>query len=72
MTIQATLPPFPFSKSSRLIVGVSGGADSLGLIHLLNEKCPKAIRRLVVAHVNYGLRGRDSLLDEDLVRRTLR
>jgi tRNA(Ile)-lysidine synthase len=66
------LPSFPFSKSSRLIVGVSGGADSLGLLALLKEQWPQASRRLVVAHVNYGLRGRDSRLDEEKVRQLCR
>jgi tRNA(Ile)-lysidine synthase len=68
MTIHKTLSPFPFAQNTRLVVGVSGGADSLGLFYLLKEKWPQAIGQLVVAHVNYGLRGRDSLRDEKRVR----
>jgi tRNA(Ile)-lysidine synthase len=48
-----------------VLVAVSGGADStalLFLLHALKKRC--AIRRLAVAHVNHGLRGRDSDGDE--------
>ena len=61
---------FPFSSKDRLVVGVSGGSDSLGLLYLLLEQLPNAGRRLVVAHVNYGLRGRASDKDEKVLRRT--
>ena len=59
---------FPFSSKDRLILGVSGGSDSLGLLYLLLERLPRATRRLVVAHVNYGLRGRASDKDEAFLR----
>jgi tRNA(Ile)-lysidine synthase len=39
-----------------IIVGVSGGKDSMLLLHLL-QKMPL---QLIVAHVNYGLRGDES------------
>jgi tRNA(Ile)-lysidine synthase len=68
MKNQLTLPSIPFSSRAKLIVGVSGGSDSLGLLRLLLEKLPLASQRLVVAHVNYGLRGRDSHQDEEKVR----
>ncbi len=68
MPISVSLPPPPFSKNSRLIVGVSGGADSLGLLCLLKEQLPKGEKQLVAAHVNYGLRGQGSQKDEEMVR----
>ncbi len=68
MPTQRILLSFPFSQSNRLIVGVSGGGDSLGLLILLKEQWLRATCRLVVAHVNYGLRGRDALRDEEKVR----
>jgi tRNA(Ile)-lysidine synthase len=64
-----TLPNKPFPRNARLIVGVSGGSDSMGLLQLLLEQLPKASKRLVVVHVNYGLRGQDSKKDEKAVYR---
>ena len=61
---EPSLPPFPFKAPRKLIVGVSGGADSLGLLTLLKKSSSWANQGLVVAHVNYGLRGKDSLKDE--------
>jgi tRNA(Ile)-lysidine synthase len=48
----------------RIIVAVSGGADSMALLHGLHTTNYKSI----VAHVNYGLRGAESDEDEHCVR----
>lgn len=48
------------------LVAVSGGRDSVVLLHwLLAQGCPN----LIVCHLNHGLRGRDSGLDAAFVRR---
>jgi tRNA(Ile)-lysidine synthase len=50
-------------------VGVSGGADSVALLHILNEYGDEfGIGRLTAAHVNHGLRGAESDGDEAFVR----
>jgi tRNA(Ile)-lysidine synthase len=55
---------------SSVVVAVSGGSDSVALLFLLNNLKEKlGISKLVVAHVNYQLRGIDSDEDELLVRR---
>jgi tRNA(Ile)-lysidine synthase len=55
-------------KGSRLIVGISGGCDSVALLRLLVENYPNSLRCLIAAHVNYGLRGKQSQADEKYVR----
>lgn len=47
-----------------VVVGVSGGRDSMLLLHYLH----RLPIRLIVAHVNYGLRGAASAADENVVR----
>jgi tRNA(Ile)-lysidine synthase len=51
-------------------VAVSGGVDSVVLLHLLHELARKHRWQLTAAHFNHRLRGRSSDADERLVRRT--
>lgn len=51
-------------KQSKLLVAVSGGADSMAMLHAL---CSISLN-LVVAHVNYKQRGEESDADEQLVK----
>jgi tRNA(Ile)-lysidine synthetase-like protein len=50
-----------------LVVGVSGGPDSLCLLHLLSRLAPEMGLRLHVAHLNHRLRGTDADADADFV-----
>lgn len=43
-----------------VLVGVSGGADSMALLHLLVGLAPGWRLRLGIAHLNHGLRGKES------------
>jgi len=52
------------TEGDRLLLALSGGVDSMVLAHLIS----KAGYSVEVAHVNYGLRGRESDADEALVR----
>jgi tRNA(Ile)-lysidine synthase len=52
------------SKDEPLLVGVSGGVDSMVRMHLLAQGS-----RVEVAHLNHRLRGKSSDADERLVRR---
>ena len=54
-----------FSKEDKLIVAISGGADSVALAILLNE-CNFPI---IFAHCNFNLREDESDADEDFVRK---
>lgn len=51
----------------RVIAAVSGGADSVALLHLLLELRPELGIVLSVAHVNHKLRGEESDADERFV-----
>ena len=53
-----------------VLVAVSGGVDSMVLLHLLQLLAPANRWRLCVAHFNHQLRGRSADADERLVRRT--
>jgi tRNA(Ile)-lysidine synthase len=50
-------------------VGISGGCDSVALLRLLVEYWPNASQKIIAAHVNYGLRGKQSQADEQFVRK---
>jgi len=57
------------STPAAVAVGVSGGADSIALLHILHlYRSDFGIGRLAAAHVNHGLRGAESDADEDFVR----
>ena len=54
------------SRRKRWLVGVSGGADSVALLHLL---VAAGFGKLVVCHLDHGLRGRESAEDARFVKR---
>ena len=58
-----------FSKNARILVGVSGGVDSVVLLNVLVELADQHGWRLAVVHVNHGLRGRASGDDARFVHR---
>lgn len=55
-------------RNSRVLVAVSGGIDSMVLLHVLHQLAPARGWTLVVAHLNHRLRGRSSDADERFVR----
>ena len=57
-----------WEKNSKIVLGVSGGPDSICLLHVFLQLQKKYPLELIVAHVNYGLRGKDSEADEKFVR----
>lgn len=59
-----------FHRGQSILVAVSGGVDSMTLLHVLYRLAPAQGWKLRVAHLNHQLRGRSSEADERLVRRT--
>ncbi len=52
-----------------VLAAVSGGSDSMALLHLLCAVRPVLHCGVSIAHCNFQLRGEESLLDEEHVRR---
>jgi len=57
-------------RGRKILVAVSGGLDSMVLLHTLDALAPKNRWKIAVAHFNHRLRGRSSDADEKLVRQT--
>jgi tRNA(Ile)-lysidine synthase len=57
-----------FSPEEKILVGVSGGSDSVALLHLMAEHLPRARERIFVVHVNHGLRIPEADGDEALTQ----
>lgn len=56
-----------FTEQATLVVGVSGGADSMALLHVLHTwRCDDL--RVIAVHIHHGLRGEEADRDEVLVR----
>ncbi len=55
-------------KGDQIIVGVSGGADSVCLFHVLLELRKEYQLTLHVIHINHGIRGEEAKRDEEFVR----
>lgn len=59
-------------EGSTVLCAVSGGADSICLLHWLNKLRAQHPFTLMAAHYNHGLRGEESDRDEAFVRSFLR
>ena len=52
-----------FPRGAKLIVGLSGGADSVALLHLLHSWQEEENWQITAVHIHHGLRGKEA--DED-------
>lgn len=55
-------------KGDKVIVGFSGGSDSTALVYALRSLMDEFHIRLIAVHINYHLRGKDSIEDEEFVK----
>ena len=56
------------SKGDRVVAGVSGGADSICLLHVLLLLREEYELTLAVIHINHGIRGPEAERDESFVK----
>lgn len=57
-----------FQAGDKVLVAVSGGPDSVAMLHALHTNSSELEITLHIAHINHGIRGEQSNLDEDFVR----
>lgn len=58
-----------WERGSKIVIGVSGGPDSVCLLTIMAEIKEKCKFEIQIGHVNYGLRGKESKKDEELVKK---
>ena len=58
------------SQEDTIVVGVSGGADSMCLLHFLLSVRNELNLNIIVAHINHNLRGKEALRDQSFVEST--
>ncbi|MGQ9782620.1 MAG: tRNA lysidine(34) synthetase TilS [Armatimonadota bacterium] len=56
-----------FSSKDKVVVAVSGGPDSVAMLHALHHYALEYDLEIFVAHINHGLRGKESDEDENFV-----
>ncbi|MEE8298670.1 MAG: tRNA lysidine(34) synthetase TilS [Thermodesulfobacteriota bacterium] len=57
------------TQGEKVILGVSGGADSIAMLYALNELLDYGLE-LIVAHLNHGIRGDEAKGDAEFVKET--
>ena len=51
------------AKNTPVLLGLSGGADSRALLHILSLQAARDGFSVTLAHVNHGIRGEEALRD---------
>lgn len=61
-----------FKKGEKILLGVSGGSDSIGLLYALNAIKERFDLKIYVAHLDHMIRKKDSLQDKAFVEAVCR
>lgn len=67
--VKATIRKYcMFAPGDKVLVGVSGGPDSVALVHILSALADQLQVEICIAHLDHGFRGRESEEDAEFVR----
>ncbi|MHB9093237.1 MAG: tRNA lysidine(34) synthetase TilS [Eubacteriales bacterium] len=67
--VRATIRKYcMFSPGDRVLAGVSGGPESVALVHVLQRLAAELQIEVNIAHLNHCFRGRESAQDAEFVR----
>ena len=58
--VRRTIEEYHMAKGGRVIVGLSGGADSVCLLHVLRQLAARYGWELQAVHIHHGLRGAEA------------
>ena len=63
-----------FTSVSKVLLAISGGADSMALLHVMQSLRAEGIfeAEIICAHINHQLRGSQADADEDFVIQKVR
>jgi tRNA(Ile)-lysidine synthase len=64
--MQISLEKF-ISKNETIAVAVSGGGDSMALLHYMQNNAKKYLFNVIAINVEHGIRGNDSISDTNFV-----
>ena len=67
-TIARALERLAIRRGAAILVGLSGGADSVALTNALHDLCERFDLRIAAAHLNHRIRASESDRDEAFVR----
>ena len=56
-------------ENDNIVIGLSGGPDSMALLHILLDIKEDMNFNIFIAHVNHGVRGEEALADEKFVEK---
>ena len=55
------------SPGDKVLIGLSGGGDSVALLHILKSLCTRMGFTICAAHLNHGIRGEAAQEDAEFV-----
>ncbi len=67
--VKNTMLEHNMMPGNSVLVGLSGGADSVALLHIMQRLSAEFGFKVYAAHINHGLRGKDAVRDADFSKK---